>query len=618
MIKFDWGKIEVKGNRSGNKRALCPECSHTRKKKNDTCLSVNFNIGKAYCHNCNAVSFQEDNVSEGVKQYEQPNQDWHNYTALSDKLVKWCEDERKIKQSTLMTIGVTEESQYIQQIGKQQNCIVFNYFEGSTLVNKKYRDGNKNFAQSKGGKPIFYNINSIAGSDRVYIVEGEFDVLAMYEAGIKNCISLPSGANDNDDYWSNSKIYLDGVKEFIIAVDNDEKGLKIREKIAHRLGKCRCKYIEWFGKDANEDWLNGKIFKSLKNIHSFPVEGTFNFDKLSQDVYDLYDNGFPKTMKLSKPCFSGLDKVFSTMQSQMTVVTGIPSHGKSNFLEWYVLNLIDEHEVKVSIFSPEHNPMELHMANFIQKAVGKPFFETVDGFEKVTKDDINRFGKWSNERLYLTSGGADDVVDWEWIIEKFKAQIFSFGINVFVVDAWNKVQMPKGYQGKEGIDAILTKLTAFCQQHQVQLFLVAHPTKMKKNEKTKQYEVPDLYDVSGSSDFRSQTHNGFSVYRNFPTEDEEGSTDFFNLKTKFSFQGDIGGVVKFRYHVPTGRYYIDGCKPYFFDLTQKGDVESIDFNPTEEQQVYVNEAKNRSLEKLNLSEENNPSDEQDDDDDLPF
>lgn len=582
MEKIEWENIEVAGSRTGEKTTTCPNCSHTRKKKKDKCLSVNFNLGKAFCHHCGAVSFEDDNrQSEGVKSYELPSQDWNNFTSLSDGLVKWCEDTRRIKQSTLMTFGITEEKQYMPQVSKEQNCIVFNYFEGGQVVNKKYRDGKKNFTQSKGGKPIFYNINSIVGAEKVYIVEGEFDVLAMYEAGIKNCISLPSGANDNDDYWSNSKDYLESVKEFIIGVDNDDKGLQIRERIAHRLGKYKCKYIEWSGKDANDDLLSGEIHTSLKNVQSFPVDGTFNFDNLSAGVFDLYEKGIPKTMSLKKPCFNGLDKVFSTMAGQLTVVTGIPSHGKSNFLEWYLLNLIDEHDIKVSVFSPEHNPMELHMTNFIQKAVGKPFFGTVQGVEKVTREDIQRFGKWSNERLYLTSGGAGEVVDWDWIIEKFKEQVFTFGINVFVVDAWNKVQMPKGLSGKEGIDTTLTKLTAFCQQHGVQLFLVAHPTKMKKNEKTLTYDVPKLYDVSGSADFRNQTHNGFAVYRHFAGDnDEEGSTDFYNLKTKFAFQGEIGAALKFRYHLPTARYYVDGCKPYMFDLT-KSEVEPIDFKEEE-------------------------------------
>ena len=46
-------------------------------------------------------------------------------------------------------------------------------------------------------KSIFYNINSIIGKDECFIVEGEFDVLAMYECGYKNTISVPNGANDN-------------------------------------------------------------------------------------------------------------------------------------------------------------------------------------------------------------------------------------------------------------------------------------------------------------------------------------------------------------------------------------------------------------------------------------
>lgn len=581
MERFDWEQIEVSGSRTGDKVTTCPVCSHTRKKKKDKCLSVSFTLGKAYCHHCGAVSFEDnERQSQGVKVYELPNQDWHNYTALSDNLVKWCEDTRRIKQSTLMHFGVTEEKQYIPQVGKEQNCIVFNYFEGGKLVNKKYRDGKKNFTQSKGGKPIFYNINSIVGSERVYIVEGEFDVLALYEAGIKNAISLPSGANDNDDYWQNSKDYLNEVKEFIIAVDNDDKGLLIREKIAHRLGKYRCKFIEWKGKDANDDLLSGELINSLSNEQRFPVDGTFNFKNLESNIYDLYEKGIPKTMKLTKPCFGNIGDVFSTMSGQMTVVTGIPSHGKSNFLEWYLLNLIDEHDVKLSVFSPEHNPMELHMTNFIQKAVGKPFFGDVDGVKRIDKEDIERFGKWSENRLYLTGGGAGETVDWDWIIEKFKEQVFTFGINIFVVDAWNKVQMPKGLQGKEGIDSTLTRLTAFCQQNNVQLFLVAHPTKMKKNDRG-EYELPQLYDVSGSADFRNQTHNGFSVYRNFKTDEDEGSTDFYNLKTKFQFQGEIGGGVKFRYHLPTARYYVDGCAPYLFDLTKGGQVSPIDYDPNE-------------------------------------
>ena len=59
------------------------------------------------------------------------------------------------------------------------------------------------------GKPIFLTINSVIGVDEVYIVEGEFDVLALHQVGIKNAISVPNGANDNDNYWINLEKVFD-------------------------------------------------------------------------------------------------------------------------------------------------------------------------------------------------------------------------------------------------------------------------------------------------------------------------------------------------------------------------------------------------------------------------
>ncbi len=595
MEIIDWNLIEVKGSRSGSKTTTCPSCSHTRKKKTDKCLSIDFTIGKAVCHHCGAVSFEDnDRQSTPAKEYVLPKQDWTNYTKLSDNLVKWCESERKIRQETLIQFGVTEEKQFIPQVGKEQNCIVFNYFEGSKVVNKKYRDGKKNFTQSKGGKPLFYNINSIVGSEKVYIVEGEFDVLALYEIGITNVISLPSGANDNDDYWQNSKPYLEEVKEYIIAVDNDEKGLEIREKIAHRLGKYRCKFIDWKNKDANDDLKSGDIKESLKRENKFPVNGTFNASDFSSQIEKLYSGGVPETLAPRKRAFGDLHKNFSTLAGQLTVITGIPSHGKSNFAEWYVLNLIHEYDLKSSFFSPEHHPIEMHFANFAQKAVGKPFYKAMDGVDRMTREDIERFKLWSDERLYITAGEGADVIDWKWLIEKFKEQLFTFGINIFVVDAWNKVQMPQGYGGKEGIDKVLTELTAFCQQNNVQLFLIAHPTKMKKMDKSTKSEIPTLYDVSGSADFRNQTHNGFTIYRHFATENERDSTDFINMKTKMSFQGEIGATNKFHYHLPTARYYHEGCEPYHLDLTEAGKKEPIDF--VEIESINLNQHKNYEFE----------------------
>jgi len=567
---IDWNSLDFH-KESGREKLRCPSCDTIRTDKKDKALVIYHNDGVGKCFYCDALTFRDSDIGYTEKEYTLPVQTWRNYTELSDKLIKFVEDTRKIRQSSLIDLGVTEEKYYQPKHKREVNNIVFNYFEGDKVVNKKYRSADKSFTQSTGGKPIFYNINSVIGCETVYIVEGEFDVLALHTHGIKNAISVPNGANDNDDYWKNSEAYLKDVKEFIIAVDNDTKGNDLKEKIAQRLGRYRCKYIEWSNKDANGALINHTIDENLSNVKRFPVSGTWKVEDLKEGIFDLYNNGLPETMSPKSSCFGNLGKVFSVMEGQLTVGTGIPSHGKSNFSEWWMLNIIKDYDKKCSMFTPEHSPMALHQTTLIQKAVGKNFWKDLDGRGRITPTDIERYVKWANEKIYITLPEKGEMPTWDWIFEKFKEQMYSYGVNIFVIDAWNKVQLPQGNKIDE-IGNILTRLTSFCQINNVSVLLIAHPTKMKKND-AGTYEVPTLYDVAGSADFRNQTHNGFGIHRYFDTENEVGYTDFINLKTKFSFQGNIGERVEFLYDTPTGRMYAKGQPIPTFDLTLSDEVE---------------------------------------------
>jgi len=573
-IFVEWNKLEFRKT-NGKEKLRCPSCDDQRTDKKDKSLLVNHEDGYGKCFYCEALTFREINKKDfSVKHYELPKQDWLNYTKLSDKLIKWIEGDRKIKQFSLNELGITEENYYQPQLKKEVNNIVFNYFEGEQLVNKKYRSANKCFTQSAGTKSIFYNINSVIGQKEVYICEGEFDVIALHTFGIKNAISVPNGANDNDEYWTNSEKYLKDIEKFIIAVDNDEKGNILKEKIAQRLGRYRCEFVEWQNKDANGDLINGCIEESLNNRKTFPVSGTFTVEDLYDGILDLYDNGLPDTIYPKHNCFGNLKNVFSLMNGHLCTITGIPSHGKSNFSEWYGLNLINDYDLKASFFSPEHSPMSLHQTNFIQKAVGKPFWKSVDGIDRITKKEIEEYKIWANEKLYLTSPEKGETATWDWLLEKFKEQMMRFGINIFFIDAFNKVELPQGNKIDE-INRVLTRITSFCQANNTIVCLVAHPTKMKKQE-SGIYDCPTLYDVSGSADFRNQTHDGFGIYRFFdnPETGLEGYTEFVNLKTKMNFQGEIGAKVEFSYHNATGRYYARGTQPPTFNMTRKEEKQS--------------------------------------------
>jgi twinkle protein len=104
------------------------------------------------------------------------------------------------------------------------------------------------------------------------------------------------------------------------------------------------------------------------------------------------------------------------------------------------------------------------------------------------------------------------------------------------------------YSGHEKIEEILRRITHFSHQMGVMILLVAHPFKMKKDEKTGDYEIPDFYSVKGSSAFFEMSYHGFTVYRS-------GETVLVRiLKVKQNNMGAAHSDVQFQYDRPSGRY----------------------------------------------------------------
>ena len=568
---INWNDINLKNRSNGKLKTVCPACSHNRKNKKDPCLSVSIDQGLANCWNCGEVSVRDLKKKDD---YKLPNQQWTNYTKISDKLVKWFKDERNISQQTIIDCKITEEEYYQPALSKKVNNIVFNYFEGAVLVNKKYRSGNKKFTQTAGTRKILFGLNHIIGCDEIYIVEGEMDKLAFWEAGYKNCVSVPNGAKDLSDYFEECEAYLKDVKKVFIAVDTDEDGKNLERELIKRFGKWRCARIEFDGeKDANDLLKKGilSLQKAIENPNHYPVDGTFTAEDIKDDLLDYYDNGMEECPAPKSPNFAELNKVFKIMMGQLTVVTGIPSHGKSNFIEDYVINIIHDYKYKASFYSPEHFPMKLHHGVLAEKVIGKPFEHAFRDNPRMTKEDIDTYIKWSKDKIYITYPEKGETVNWKWLLDKFKEQLFRYGIDIFVIDAFNKVKRNKPDSLGE-INDVLSDLCQFAQAYNVHVFLIAHPVKMQKDNKTGLYAAPTLYDVKGSGDFRDQAHNGLCVYRYFDNAQSEGFTEVINLKTKFKNQGKITGSAYFKYDFTNGRYYDKNGVPdrfYLFDERRK-------------------------------------------------
>ncbi len=477
---------------------------------------------------------------------------WKNNTMLSDKLIKWFENERKISQNTLEAFKISEGIEWMpnkkKPPGGQINTIQFNYFLNDELINTKYRDSDKNFKLVKDAELIIYNLDSIKDFDSVIIVEGEMDALAIYEAGHKNVISVPNGATkgtNNLTYLDNSIDSLMHVKEFLLALDNDENGNNLKDEIARRLGYENCKQITFKDcKDANDclkKYGKQSITESINEAKEFPIIGVFNAHDIESDILDYYNNGLPKGTGIS---MQEIDTHIRFHQGYLTMITGIPGHGKSEFLDFILCRLnISEDNWKTALYSPENHPLHLHFSKFAEKIIGKPF----EGNNRLSPLDLRTVIDYHADNFFFIN--PEDNFTLDSILQSVKELVKRKGIKAFVIDAWNKLDHKRTKDKNDYISEALDTITKFCERNKVHCFLVAHPTKMGKDKDNKP-EVPSLYNISDSAHFYNKTANGICVYRNFET----GLTEIYVQKVKFKHWGKTG-LIHLGWDYINGRYY---------------------------------------------------------------
>lgn len=546
-MTFQDYNISIPANRkSGEVATICPQCSHTRKKKSDKCLGVNLDKRIWRCNHCGWSGFLKDEKVKKV--YIKP--EWHNRTALDDKLVKWFES-RGIRQATLRRLMISQGVQWMPQVEKEMNVIEFNYFKNGELVNVKYRDGQKNFKLVKDAELVFYNLDAILDEDECVIVEGEMDCLSLVEAGIYNVVSVPNGANLN----TNNLAYLDNCIDWIfkkkkvyLALDNDIAGRKLRDELAERIGIEKCVYIEFKDcKDANECLLKYGIegIMECKNAaKEFPLEGVFTISDFRNAIEDMYEFGLDKGVNLDIEGFN-----LNIVKGYITTITGIPSHGKSDFVDNICIHLKLRAGWNGAFYSPENKPTELHFSKIARKLTGKSW----EGEYRMSKGDIQDVMDYLEKSFWFIKPEKDFSLD--TILNSVRLLKQRHGMDFFVIDAWNKLEHKYDNNETKHIGESMDKLAVFCEINNVHCFLIAHPKKMEKEKDGLAYKVPTLYDIAGSAHFYNKTDNGITVYRDFVNH----KTSVYIQKVKFDHWGRVG-VSEYSYRMDSGRYYAgDEC-----------------------------------------------------------
>jgi len=547
--------IDVQKN--GENKMTCPECSASRKKKTDKCFSFNLSKGAGRCNHCQIVLVEKKDFEQKTHRIDFKKPKPVEVSQYTENCLKFFKS-RLISEKTLLECKVTEANEWMPKANAIIPTIQFNYFRNGELINIKSRGKDKDFKLFKDAELIFYNLDATIDNETIIIVEGEMDALALYECGLKNVISVPNGAGlgkINFEYLDNCIDSFSESTKFILALDNDKAGMNLQSELARRLGYENCSKATFKDcKDANECLIKYGIKITIDCINEakeFPIvgvfnandieAGVFNANDIEADIYNFYNNGLPNGCGIG---MHEIDMHIRFQEGYLTTITGIPGHGKSEFLDFLLCRLNVSHGWKTALYSPENHPLELHFSKFAEKMIGKPF----EGSDRLSPIDLQNMIKYHSENFFFINPESDFKL--ETILDAVRQLVRKKGINAFVIDAWNKLDHHYTTNETKYISEQLDKITRFCELNKVHCFLVAHPTKIMKDKATKKYEVPNLYSISGSANFYNKTANGITVYRDYET----GQTEIHIQKVKFKHWGKVGLVV-LGWNYKNGRYY---------------------------------------------------------------
>ncbi|WCJ24364.1 hypothetical protein M5689_006328 [Euphorbia peplus] len=478
--------------------------------------------------------------------------------------------ERLITEETLQRNRVMQRS-YGDQI-----AIAFTYWRDGMLTSCKYRDNTKKFWQESDTEKIFYGLDDIKDADDIIIVEGEIDKLSMEEAGFRNCVSVPDGAppsvsdknlpsEDKDikyRYLWNCKEYLKKASRIILATDGDLPGQALAEELARRIGRERCWRVRWPKKNKDENFKDANevlmflgptaLREVVQCAELYPIRGLFNF----RDYFDEIDAYYYRTLGHELGVSTGwksLNGLYNVMPGELTVVTGVPNSGKSEWIDALVCNLNRNVGWKFALCSMENKVRE-HARKLLEKRVRKPFFTARYGesVDRMTTEEYEEGKKWLDDTFYLIRCEDDKLPSIDWVLDLAKAAVLRHGVRGLIIDPYNELdhQRPISMTETEYVSRMLTMVKRFAQHHACHVWFVAHPRQLHQWTGG----PPNMYDISGSAHFINKCDNGIVIHRN--RDPETGPLDEVQVcvrKVRNKVIGTIGDA-SLTYDRITGEY----------------------------------------------------------------
>lgn len=549
--------------RIGQKTACrCPRCSDSRKKSAEKCAQVT-RVADGwvwYCNHCYAGTgefitaktkdeerrdweLNNPKTTQNFMQQQKPVQVLPPTVAKvrptavplvvqysNNFLYFWS--TRGISGETLRKTQTNEVMYWIPKQGANVPCSQFPIYYRGELIAYKYRAVlTKDFAISKDSDLAFYNADFIERAAKArekikycVVVEGEIDLLSFIEAGVNCVISSPNGASNLsflDKYMQNKT--FDCVEQFILATDNDAAGIKFRDEFARRVGKSRCKIMQYKAhptegrecKDPNELLLAygaGVLSLSGLTLRECPIDGVHYVEDVADKLEAIRTHGYAPYFKTG---LHDLDKTFTwALSSQLTVISAAPNSAKTDFILNIAVRLALLHGAKIGIMSPETGEASDIYAALARIYMGKHFTGKPIGVARDSRIEISSDTEAAAALVFIKThffvySCEDENISTADFLRIGQDLVAAHGVNMLICDPYNFLS--DAFTPKKGdvegmmsnyLNDNLQKIKFFASSSDVHVVLIPHPKQMQPYEL-----MADFGQVNGGAAWGNKADN---------------------------------------------------------------------------------------------------------------
>lgn len=285
----------------------------------------------------------------------------------------------------------------------------------------------------------------------------------------------------------------------------------------------------------------------------------FDGELLKPEILELYEKGYKRGVSTG---WRSMDEYYTVRPGEFTVITGIPGHGKSSWLDNLMVNISRSHGWKWAVFSAENYPVSRHIAGLAEIYSGRPFGPGPT--TRMTRSELDISVRWLSQYFRFIRP-KEDRYSLDRIV-KIATEIQD--LSALVIDPWNEMDnsRPREMREDEFISVSLTKLRWLARTSGIHVFVVAHPAKYMRQQGQPK-PVITLNEIKGASEWYAKADNGISVWRD--EMDTSGATDVHIQKIRFREVGRAGAAVRLYYDRVTGIFTDPNHRPTVDELVEK-------------------------------------------------